>query len=251
MHGLDVYVRVGVGKYAERGADDAFACLGGVETHEHLSACAFFDDNVEGSDACGGVFAMCVHDDGLGKCGTSGNTHGTRFGCVRGEPLACGAAHAMLEGLRHVARDGRRCGQIEVHFAAVENLVVGLGVILGFRLLGARSPRGKRSGGKCAELGFLRAFGHVNLDTVGNGVDNVDFRFVHIQAMPGGGDERVGAQGRRGGFDHYPIAPSISSLMRLFISTAYSSGSSLLTGSAKPLTTMVRASSSEIPRLIR
>ena len=194
---------------------------------------------------------MRVHDDGLGKRDACGNAHGTRFGCVGGEPFARDATHAVFEGLRHVARDGRRCGQVEVHLAAVENLGVRLGVILGFRLFGTRGPRGKRCDGECAELGFLRAFGHANLDTVGNGVDNVDFRFVHIQTMPGGGDERVGAQGRRSGFDHYPIAPSISSLMRLFISTAYSSGSSLLTGSAKPLTTMVRASSSEMPRLMR
>ena len=39
--------------------------------------------------------------------------------------------------------------------------------------------------------------------------------------------------------------------MRLFISTAYSSGSSFETGLAKPFTTMVRASSSEQPRLMR
>ena len=49
----------------------------------------------------------------------------------------------------------------------------------------------------------------------------------------------------------YPIAPSISSLIRLFISTAYSSGSSLEMGSAKPFTIIVRASSSEMPRLMR
>ena len=50
---------------------------------------------------------------------------------------------------------------------------------------------------------------------------------------------------------HQPIAPSISSLIRLFISTAYSSGSSLETGFANPFTTMVLASFSEQPRLIR
>ena len=45
--------------------------------------------------------------------------------------------------------------------------------------------------------------------------------------------------------------PFISSRIRLFISTAYSSGSSFDTGLAKPETIIVRASSSLIPRLIR
>ena len=48
---------------------------------------------------------------------------------------------------------------------------------------------------------------------------------------------------------HY--IPSISSLIRLFISAAYSSGSSLDTGLAKPDTIIARASDSLIPRLIR
>ena len=42
----------------------------------------------------------------------------------------------------------------------------------------------------------------------------------------------------------YPILPFISSLIRLFISTAYSMGSSLDTLSAKPLTMSALASSS-------
>ena len=50
---------------------------------------------------------------------------------------------------------------------------------------------------------------------------------------------------------HQPIAPSISSFIRLFISTAYSSGSSLATGFAKPVTIICLASVSLIPRLIR
>ena len=89
----------------------------------------------------------------------------------------------------------------------------------------------------------------------GRGADALRSRFhgdvgvIHAEAIPGGSRHRVRMS--NDGVEHYPIAPSISSLMRLFISTAYSSGSSLLTGSAKPLTTMVRASSSGIPRLIR
>ena len=48
-------------------------------------------------------------------------------------------------------------------------------------------------------------------------------------------------------FKNYPIAPSNSKLIKLFISTAYSSGSSFEIGYAKPLTIMAFASSSEIP----
>ena len=50
---------------------------------------------------------------------------------------------------------------------------------------------------------------------------------------------------------HQPIAPFISMRIRLFISTAYSRGSSLETFSAKPLTISALASSSESPLLIR
>ena len=50
---------------------------------------------------------------------------------------------------------------------------------------------------------------------------------------------------------HHPIVPSSSILTKLFISTAYSSGSSFAIGSTKPRTIIARASSSSIPRLIR
>ena len=50
---------------------------------------------------------------------------------------------------------------------------------------------------------------------------------------------------------HHPIVPSNSILTKLFISTAYSSGSSFAIGSTKPRTIIARASSSSIPRLIR
>ena len=73
---------------------------------------------------------------------------------------------------------------------------------------------------------------------------------VHAQVVPGLRGRGVDV-GELHGLGHYPIAPSISSLMRLFISTAYSMGSSLEMGLAKPLTTIVRASASEQPRLMR
>ena len=52
-------------------------------------------------------------------------------------------------------------------------------------------------------------------------------------------------------YSRHPMAPFISILIRLFISTAYSRGSSFETLSAKPLTIMALASSSDMPLLIR
>ncbi len=49
----------------------------------------------------------------------------------------------------------------------------------------------------------------------------------------------------------YPTVPSIWSSMSRFISTAYSMGSSLTSGSMNPLTIMVLASASVSPRLVR
>src|SRR5713226_8197985 len=50
---------------------------------------------------------------------------------------------------------------------------------------------------------------------------------------------------------HYPTDPSICSWIKRFISTAYSSGSSLVIGSTKPETIIADASASDRPRLIR
>ena len=58
----------------------------------------------------------------------------------------------------------------------------------------------------------------------------------------------------KGGFRNnhcYPTEPSISSWMRRFNSTAYSSGSSFVNGSMNPLTIIVSASLRVMPRLIR
>src|SRR2546423_1091591 len=58
-------------------------------------------------------------------------------------------------------------------------------------------------------------------------------------------------QGLLGDRHGQPTEPSISSWMRRFSSTAYSSGSSLVNGSMKPLTIIVSASERGMPRLIR
>ena len=49
----------------------------------------------------------------------------------------------------------------------------------------------------------------------------------------------------------YPTVPSICSSISRFISTAYSIGSSLTSGSMKPLTIIVLASASDRPRLVQ
>ncbi len=86
--------------------------------------------------------------------------------------------------------------------------------------------------------------------------------FIHIQPVPRPDRELIHGQAifRIHRFFHclssfrkrcQPMLPFISRRIRLFISTAYSTGSSLDTLSAKPLTISARASSSDIPRLIR
>ena len=62
------------------------------------------------------------------------------------------------------------------------------------------------------------------------------------------GTRQPGGLGRR---RHQPTDPSICNWISRFISTAYSSGSSLVIGSMKPDTIIAEASSSERPRLIR
>ena len=64
-------------------------------------------------------------------------------------------------------------------------------------------------------------------------------------ALAGDGSDRRGRPRR------YPTDPSICSWISRFISTAYSSGSSLTIGSTKPETIMAEASASERPRLWR
>ncbi len=51
--------------------------------------------------------------------------------------------------------------------------------------------------------------------------------------------------------DAYPTLPSICNSISLFISTAYSIGSSFTSGSMKPVTIIDEASASVMPRLIR
>src|SRR5207342_3737661 len=62
------------------------------------------------------------------------------------------------------------------------------------------------------------------------------------------GTRQPGGLGRR---RHQPTEPSIWSWISRFISTAYSSGSSLVMGSTKPLTIIALASASVSPRDMR
>jgi len=78
--------------------------------------------------------------------------------------------------------------------------------------------------------------------------------FIHFQPVPGLCRKPVDCD-RLILFCHklllYPMLPFISRSIRLFISTAYSNGSSFDTLLAKPLTIIDRASSSLMPRDIR
>ena len=74
---------------------------------------------------------------------------------------------------------------------------------------------------------------------------------VYAQVVPGRHRQTVHVHIHTMLLPSQPMLPFISRWMRLFISTAYSSGSSLAMGSAKPPTISARASSSEMPRLIR
>ena len=198
---------------------------------------------------------MCGHidDDALGgvvgQVGVGGLAHASFEGLGGGELLleldgAClvdgGGGHVEL-GL---GRDAGAVGGIAGGGGAALGEALGHGVHGGVE----RVVRAEELLVQALDLNGLGRSG-------GKLVRKLELGLVHLQPAPGSCGHRIdllkrGSSGVRGLF-HYPIAPSISSLIRLFISTAYSSGSSLETGLAKPLTIMVRASSSEMPRLIR
>ena len=222
-------------------------------------------DDIDGGDGCRRVDAVNTHGNrGVLVCG---HIDDNALGGVVGQVGVGSLAHAGLEGLgggellleldssglidrggRHVELGlGRDAG-------AVGGVAGGGGAALG-EALGHGVHGGAEGVGGAGEL----LVQPLDLDGLGRSdgkfARKLELGLVHLEPAPSGGRHRVdllerGGSGVRCLF-HYPIAPSISSLIRLFISTAYSSGSSLETGLAKPLTIMVRASSSEIPRLIR
>ena len=114
-----------------------------------------------------------------------------------------------------------------------------------------------RAGANRGEFRFIRLSGpHVfgQRHARSGFVLPADMRFVEFQPIPRLARQAV--DGHELILAHLlsppqPMLPFISRRIRLFISTAYSSGSSLDTLSAKPLTIYARASSSLIPRLIR
>ena len=191
-------------------------------------------------DALGGV---------VGQVGVGGLAHAGLEGLGRGELLL------ELDGAGLVDGGG---GHVELGLGRDAGTIGGVagggGAALG-EALGHGVHGGIEGVSRAGEL-LVQALDLDGLDRGGGKlVRKLKLGLVHSQPTPSGGRHRInllerGGSGVRGLF-HYPIAPSISSLIRLFISTAYSSGSSLETGLAKPLTIMVRASSSEMPRLIR
>ena len=200
-----------------------------------MLVCGHIDD-----DALGGVVGQ-VGVGSLAHAGLEGFSRGELLLELDGTGLVDGGGGHVKLGL------GRDAG-------AVGGVAGGGGAALG-EALGHGVHGGVEGVGRAGEL----LVQPLDLNGFGGGggklVRKLKLGLVHAQPAPGGSGHRVdllecGSSGV-GFLFHYPIAPSISSLIRLFISTAYSSGSSLETGLAKPLTIMVRASSSEMPRLIR
>ena len=196
-----------------------------------------------------------------------GNVDDDALGGVVGQVGVGSLAHAGLEGLSRgellLELDGTGlvdggCGHVELGLGRDAGAVGGItgrgGAALG-EAFGHGFHGGVEGVGRAGKL-LVQALDLNGLSRSGDKlVGKLELGMVHLEPTPSGGRHRINLLERGcsgvGFLFHYPIAPSISSLIRLFISTAYSSGSSLETGLAKPLTIMVRASSSEIPRLIR
>ena len=198
---------------------------------------------------------VCGHidDDALGgvvdQIGAGSLAHAGLEGFGRGELLLeLDSAGLVDGGGGHVELGlGRDAG-------AIGGITGGSGTALG-EALGHVVHSGVEGVGRASKL-LVQALDVNGLGGSGGKlVRKLELGLVHLEPAPSCCGHRVNLLERGGsgvgGLFHYPIAPSISSLIRLFISTAYSSGSSLETGLAKPLTIMVRASSSEMPRLIR
>ena len=185
----------------------------------------------------------------VGQVGVGGLTHTGLEGLGRGELLFELDGSGLVDGGGGHVELGLGCDA-----SAVGGVAGGGGAALG-EAFGHGVHGGIEGVGRTSKL-LIQALDLNGLGGSGDKlVGKLELGLVHFQPAPSCCGHRVDLLERGGsgvrGLIHYPIAPSISSLIRLFISTAYSSGSSLETGLAKPLTIMVRASSSEIPRLIR
>ena len=254
-----------VGAHAQHRAHDALSGNGGVQGDLQVERCLRAGDDVDGGDGRGSVDATHAHGNGGVLVG--GNIDDDALGGVVCQICVGSLAHAGFEGLSGgelllqlngaglVDRGG---GHVELGLGRDAGAVGGVAGG-GDAALGEALGHGVHGGveGVChASKLLVQALDLNGLGGSGGKlVRELELGLVHLEPAPSGGRHRVDLLERGGsgvrGLVHYPIAPSISSLIRLFISTAYSSGSSLETGLAKPLTIMVRASSSEMPRLIR
>ena len=230
-----------------------------------VERCLRAGDDVDGGDGRGGIDTAHTHGNrGVLVCG---HIDDDALGSVLGQVGVGSLAHAGFEGFSRgellLELDGAGLvdgggGHVELGLGRDAGAVGGitggggaaLGEALGHGVHGGveRVCHANKLLAQAFDLNGLRGSG-------GKLVRELELGLIHLQPAPSGSRHRVdllkGGSSGVGFLFHYPIAPSISSLIRLFISTAYSSGSSLETGLAKPLTIMVRASSSEMPRLIR
>ena len=254
-----------MGTRAQHGAHDTLAGNGGVQGDLQVERCLRAGDDVDGGNrsrcvdaahACsnrGVLVRGHIDDDALGgavgQVGVGSLAHTGLEGLGRGEFLL------ELDSAGLVDRGG---GHVELGLGRDAGAIGGIARGSGTAL---REALGHGVHGSVEDVGRAGELLVQALDLNGLGgsggklVGKLELGLVHLQPAPSCCGHRVdllerGSSGV-GFLFHYPIAPSISSLIRLFISTAYSSGSSLETGLAKPLTIMVRASSSEMPRLIR
>ena len=254
-----------MGAHAQHGTHDALAGNGRVEGDLQVERCLRTGDDIDSGD--GRRRVDTAHAHGNRGVLVRGHVDDDALGGVLGQVGVGGLTHTGLEGLGGgeflLELDGAGLvdgggGHFELGLGrdtgAIGGITGGSGTALR-EALGHGAHGGVEGVGRASIL-LVQAF---DLNGLGGSDDKLvgklELGLVHFQPAPSRRRHRINlleCGGSGVGFlFHYPIAPFISSLIRLFISTAYSSGSSLETGLAKPLTIMVRASSSEIPRLIR
>ena len=238
---------------------------GGVQGNKQIERRLRTGDDVDGGDGRGCIDTAHAHGNrGVLVCG---HIDDDALGSVLGQVGVGSLTHAGFEGLSRGELflelngaglvDGG-CGHVELGLGRDAGAVGGIAG-RGGAALGEALGHGVHGGVERVCHASKLLVQALNLNGLGGSggklVRELELGLVHLQPAPCGSRHRIdllkGGSSGVGGLIHYPIAPSISSLIRLFISTAYSSGSSLETGLAKPLTIMVRASSSGIPRLIR
>ena len=160
---------------------------------------------------------------------------------VKTAPFASSSARASIAlrvgdvGAGELLPDLRRVEEVDAH------------VLAELELRPRRNADLLQPEGVAVEAGRAIEVGHRHRDEV-RALD--DQSISQLFEVGSGGCKNYTVAAGRPGFDQ-PTLPSIWSWISRFISTAYSIGSSLISGSMKPLTIIVLASASDRPRLVR